>query len=207
MRPLEKDNMISVRSLSRRAALAALGVCALAGLSGCAPTNAPSVQAAGQPSSGLRISNIEVNTAPLLAQSGNPTAQWAQQALPGALAQAFAGSMAPGDPGGATLSVRIDSIYLGGGGPADPDRMRGVATLSGRAPPQTRLRATSTYIASPVDQALVEQSMQNRVQALSRGFRLLAEEEVGPLDEGRENVIAGVSIDGCERSAQQKRAA
>ena len=165
--------MISVESLSRRAALAALGGCALASLCGCAPTNAPSVQAAGQPSSGLRISNIEVNTAPLLAQSGNPTAQWAQQALPGALAQALAGSMAPGDPGGATLSVRIDSIYLGGGGPADADRIRGVATLSGgpgSAPRQTRVRATSTWVPSPVDQALVEQSMQNRVQALSVAF-------------------------------------
>ena len=165
--------MNSVRSLSRRAALAALGVCALAGLSGCAPTNAPSVQAPGQPSSGLRISNIEVNTAPLLAQSGNPTAQWAQQSLPGALARAFAGSMAPGDPGGATLSVRIDSIYLGGGGPADADRIRGAATLSGGAggaPRQTRVRATSTWVPSPADQALVEQSMQNRVQALSVAF-------------------------------------
>ena len=165
--------MNSVRSLSRRAALTAFGAYALAGLAGCAPTNAPSVQAAGQPSSGLRISNIEVDTAPLLAQSGNPTAQWPQQALPGALARAFAGSMAPGDPNGATLSVRIDSIYLGGGGPADPDRIRGAATLSGGAggaPRQTRVRATSTWVPSPVDQALVEQSMQNRVQALSVAF-------------------------------------
>jgi len=164
--------MISVRSLSRRAALAALGACALAGLGGCAPTNGPTVQAGAQPTSAFHISSIEVDTAPLLAQSGNPTAAWAQQALPGALAQAFAANMVPGDPNGATLSVRIDSIYLGGGGPADPDRMRGVATLSGGggAARQTRLRATSTYISSPVDQALVEQALQGRVQALSQSF-------------------------------------
>jgi len=164
--------MISVDTWPRRAALAVLGACALAGLVGCAPTTAPTLVAA-QPTSAFHISNIEVNTAPLLAQSGNPTAQWAQQALPGALAQAFAANMAPGDPSGATLSVRVDSVYLGGGGPADPDRMRGVATLSGGAggaPRQTRLRATSTYIPSPVDQALWEQAMQGRVQALSQSF-------------------------------------
>jgi hypothetical protein len=162
---------MSMSSLSRRAALAALGACALAGLTGCAPTNGPAVQAAG-PTSAFHISSIEVNTAPLLAQSGNPTAQWAQAALPGALAQAFVANMAPGDPGGATLSVRIDSIYLGQDGPADPDTMKGAATLSGGGGParKTRLRATSTYIANPTDQALVEQALQGRVQALSQAF-------------------------------------
>ncbi len=93
-----------------------------------------------------------------------------QQALPGQLAQAFAANMAPGDPSGATLRVRINSIYLGQGGPADPDSMKGAATLSGSAARQTKLRATSTYIPSPVDQTLVEQAMQGRVQALSQSF-------------------------------------
>jgi hypothetical protein len=161
--------MFSVQSLSRSAALAALGACALASLCGCAPTNAPAVQAA-QPTSAFHISNIEVNTAPLLAQSGNPTAKWVQQALPGQLAQAFAANMAPGDPSGATLRVRVDSVHLGQGGPADPDSMRGVATLSGSAAGRTRLRATSTYIPSPVDQALWEQALQGRVQTLSQSF-------------------------------------
>ncbi len=134
--------MNSNASMPRRAALAALAASALLGLGGCAPTGAPAVQAAAQPTSGFRIGAVEVDTAPLLAQSGNPTAQWAQAAIPAALAQALAGSMAPGDPNGATLSVRIDSIYLGGGGPADADRMRGAATLSGgaggAAPPDER---------------------------------------------------------------------
>jgi hypothetical protein len=164
--------MMSMHSLSRRAALAALGAAALAVLGGCAPTNAPSVQAAG-PTSAFHISSIAVNTAPLVAQVGNPTAQWAQDSLPAQLAQVFGANMAPGDPGGATLSVRVDSIYLGGGGPADPDIMKGVATLSGGAggpPRQTSVRGVSTYIANPTDQALVEQAMQGRVQALSVAF-------------------------------------
>jgi len=159
-------------SMSRRAALAALAASALMGLGGCAPTNAPAVQAAAQPTSGFHIGAVEVDTGPLLARVGNPTAAWAQAALPGALAQALAGSMAPGDPNGATLSVRIDSIYLGGGGP-DPDRIRGAATLSGGAGGAARqmsVRATSTWVPSPVDQTLVEQSNQDRVQALAVAF-------------------------------------
>jgi hypothetical protein len=96
---------------------------------------------------------------------------WVQQALPGALAQTFASHMAPGDPSGRTLSVTVNSVYLCGGGPADPDPMRGVATGRGSAAAQrtTRLRATSTYIPSPVDQVLVEQAFKGRVP-LSQAF-------------------------------------
>jgi hypothetical protein len=168
-------------SMSRRAALAALAASALIGLGGCAPTSPPAVQAAAQPTSGFRIGAVQVDTTPLVAQVGNPTAAWAQAALPGALAQALAGSMAPGHPNGATLSVRVDAIYLGGGGPGDPDRMRGAATLSGGggAARQTSLRATATYIASPVDQTLVEQAMQGRVQALSADFAYRLKRKLG----------------------------
>lgn len=103
--------------VTRRAALLGFGAFGAAGLSGCNTAQAPAVQTQAQPppTSGFRISAIEVNTAPLLAQSGNPTANWAQQALTAQLAQAFAASMAPGDPGGATLSVTVNSIYLGRG--------------------------------------------------------------------------------------------
>ena len=103
---------------------------------------------------------------------------WVQQALPGALAQTFASHMAPGDPSGRTLSVTVNSVSLRGGGPADPDPMRGVATLSGGAAPArtTRLRATSTYIPSPVDQVLVEQAFKGGVTAPIAGLRLLARE-------------------------------
>jgi hypothetical protein len=155
--------------LPRRAALAAFGVWVAAGLSGCNTAPTPAVQSVA---SGFRISAIAVNTAPLVAQSGNPTASWAQQALPGQVAQAFAPVMAPGDPSGATLNVRIDFIYLGEGGPGDPDQMRGAATLSGGAVPTrvTRVRAIAIYIPSPVDQSLPEQAFQGRVQALAQSF-------------------------------------
>ena len=157
--------------LTRRAALLSLSAASAAALDGCNTTQTGGVAAPGT-ISGYHIANIVVDTSPLAAQSGNPTAQWAQQALPGALAQAFASHMAPGDPSGQTLSVTINSIYLGGGGPADPDIMTGVATLSGGAGPSrtTRLRTPTTYISNPVDQTLVEQALQGRVQALSQAF-------------------------------------
>jgi hypothetical protein len=45
---------------------------------------------------------------------------WVQQALTGALAQAFAAHMAPGDPSGRTLSVMVNSVYLRGEDPPTP---------------------------------------------------------------------------------------
>jgi hypothetical protein len=160
--------------VSRRFALIGLGVAAIA-LAGC---NTPqSMGAAGAAPaaalpSGYKISNIVVDAGPVVAQSGNPTAQWVQDSLPRALAHAFAAHMAPGAPGGATLSVTVNSVYLGNGGPANPDIMTGVATLSGGGvEPRTKtLSAPATYFASPVDQTLVEQSMHNRVKALSRAY-------------------------------------
>jgi hypothetical protein len=153
----------------RQFAFLVLGTAA-AGLSGCNTTQTAAVQP--QAVSGFRIGSIAVDTAPLLAQSGDPTASWVQQALPGQLAQAFAAHMTPGDASGATLAVRINSIYLGQGGPADPDTIKGVATLSGGmiATRHTRLRATSTYIPLSVDQAQVEQALQGRVTTLSQAF-------------------------------------
>lgn len=160
---------MAINGLARGAAIVALGVLAVTGLSGCNTAPTPAVQSTA---AGLRIGSIQVNTAPLLAQSGSPTANWAQQALPGQLAKSFAPVLSPGDPNGATLDVRIDSIYLGGGGPGDPDRMRGAATLSGGGEQDrsAHVRAIAIYISSPVDQALPEQALQGRVQALSQSF-------------------------------------
>ncbi len=158
----------SIAKWTRAAALSFVAVAA-AGLSACntPQTAAVPMQAAAPSAPGVHIGAIQVDTTPLLAQVGNPTAAWAQQALPAQLAQALARRMAPGDPGAATLSVRIDSIYLGGGGPANPDIMRGVATLNGR---ETHLKATSTYFPNPTDQALPEQALQTRVNNLSQAF-------------------------------------
>ena len=123
--------------VTRRGVLSSFGAFAAAGLSGCNTTQSPAV-AAGAAPVGYRIASIVVDTSPLAGQSGEQTAQWAQQAMPGALAQALAAHMAPGDPSGGTLSVVVNSIYLGGGGPADADRIGGVATVNGRQVPVPR---------------------------------------------------------------------
>jgi hypothetical protein len=132
-------------------------------LSGCNTTPSAGIQpvAAGGGA-------ISVDTSPLVAYVGNPTAGWVQQSLPGALAQVLGPS--------AALHVRIDTLYLGNGGPADPDRMRGVATLGGRT---ISVRAVSTYFPSPTDQALPEQALQGRVQALSVAFAYRLKRKMG----------------------------
>ena len=154
--------------VTRRAALLSLGAFGAAALGGCNTTPTAGVQ----PGSGLGIGAINVDTVPLVAYVGNPTAGWAQQALPGALAQA----LGSGAPGGTPLNVRIDTLYLGGGGPADPDRMRGVATVGGHT---IKVSANSTYFSSPTDQALPEQALQGRVQALSVAFAYRLKRRLG----------------------------
>lgn len=150
---------------TRRAALIGLGAFAAAALSGC---NTPTGGMA--PGGAAGAGAIPVDTSPLAAQSGNPTAAWVQQSLPGALAQAL-GSAAPEG-----LRVRIDTVYLGGGGPADPDRMSGVAMVAGRT---IHVRAISTYIPNPTDQALPEQALQGRVQSLSTAFAYRLRSKLG----------------------------
>jgi hypothetical protein len=156
--------------LTRRTALLSFGAFASAGLAGCNTT--PTAGFSRRRPPGLGIGAIEVDTTPLVAYVGNPTAGWAQQALPGAIAQV----LGSGAPGGPTLHVRIDTLYLGGGGPADPDRIRGVATLGGRT---INVRAVSTYFSSPTDQALPEQALQGRVQARAVAFAYRLKRKIG----------------------------
>jgi hypothetical protein len=150
--------------LTRRAALVSLAAFAAGGLSGCNTTPSAGIQPVA--ASGA----IDVDTSPLVAYVGNPTASWVQQSLPGALARV----LGPGAAGG--LQVRIDTLYLGNGGPGDPDRMRGVATLGGRT---INVRANSTYWPTPTDQALPEQALQGRVQALSVAFAYRLKRKLG----------------------------
>src|SRR5271170_3453612 len=119
---------MSAFPLTRRAALAALG----------ALTLSPAVAVRGalaQPN--VRFRSIVVDVSPLRASIGDPTAAWVQQELPGALAQALAGYMAPGDRNGATLVARIDYLYLGpssgGTGPwgASQDTINGTLLVKG----------------------------------------------------------------------------
>ena len=155
--------------LTRRAALLSFGGFASAGLSGC-NTPTAGVQPAAA-TSGLRIGAINVDTTPLVAYVGNPTAGWAQQALPGALAQV----LGSGAPDGPPLQVRVDTLYLGGGGPASrPDeRRRDVGRQDDKR------GAVSTYFSSPTDQALPEQALQGRVQALAVAFAYRLKRKLG----------------------------
>lgn len=169
---------MSAFPLTRRAALAALGALALP------PVAVRSALA--QP--GVRFRNIVVDVAPLRASMGDPTAAWVQQALPGALAQALGGYLAPGDRSGATLMARIDYLYLGpnsggtGAWGASQDTING--TLLVRGPrggvaSATPIRAITWYHPSPVDQPMREESNYWRVVALAQAFAGWAPRELG----------------------------
>ncbi len=165
--------------LTRRAALAALGAVVLPTMDGVRSSKA-------QP--GLRIRGIKVDVSPIRASMGDPTAAWVEQALPGALAQALAPYMAPGDRNAATLVARIDLLYLGpsSGGPGPfgsvQDTISGSLLLKGprgAVLSNTPLRATSSYYRTPVDQALVERALEGRVTALTQAFAGWAPRELG----------------------------
>jgi hypothetical protein len=171
---------MSAFPLSRRAALAALGALVL-------PTTqmrSPLAQA------GLRIRAIKVDVSPIRASMGDPTAAWVEEALPGALAQALAPYMAPGDRNGATLIARIDYLYLGpsSGGGGDfggfrrtQDTINGTLVLKGPrgVVANVPLRAISSYFPMAVDQALVERALQGRVTALAQAFAGWAPRQLG----------------------------
>jgi hypothetical protein len=171
---------MSAFPLSRRAALAALGALVL-----------PTTQmrsALAQP--GLRIRAIKVDVSPIRASMGDPTAAWVEEVLPGALAQALAPYMAPGDRNGATLIARIDYLYLGpsSGGGGDfggfrrtQDTINGTLVLKGPrgVVANVPLRAISSYFPMAVDQALVERALQGRVTALAQAFAGWAPRQLG----------------------------
>ena len=80
----QQEFVMTTRALTRRAALSAVAGLAFA-----------PVAALAQPS--VRFRSIQVDVGPLRANSGDPTAAWVEEALPGLLAQAFAPYFAPGD--------------------------------------------------------------------------------------------------------------
>ncbi|MGC9958739.1 MAG: hypothetical protein ABSC39_18085, partial [Roseiarcus sp.] len=167
---------MSAFPLTRRAAL---GILAL--------SPAVAVRSAlAQPN--VRFRNIVVDVSPLRASMGDPTAAWVQQELPGALAQALAGYMAPGDRYGATLVARIDDLYLGpssgGTGPwgAAQDTINGTLLVKGPhggmaagAP----IRAITWYHPMAVDQPMRVESNHWRVVALAQAFAGWAPRELG----------------------------
>ena len=150
---------MSVFGFVRRAALAA-SVAAAAVLA------IPLASSGARP---LPYGGVSVDVHPLLGNSGEPTAGWVAQELPGALASALAASGQAGAP----VSVRIDYVILGpnsgGVGPAgsSPDQMIGEVTRGGVTSP---LRATSNYYPAASDAAMIEQSNYNRVANLCQAF-------------------------------------
>jgi hypothetical protein len=114
---------------------------------------------------------IHVDVAPLRANAGDPTATGVERELPGALARSMAGRIPSGG-----LTVRIEYLTLGPNtgatvhGDSSPDNIIGVAIVSGREIP---VRATTSYMSSPIDQTMIEQSNHDRVSALVQAARLL----------------------------------
>ena len=161
--------------LTRRAALPAFGLALLL----------PAVAGAQGPA---RFRNVRVDVAPLRAQSGDPTAAWVEQTLPGQLASVLGPYLAPGDRNGATLIARVDFIYLGpssgGTGPlgSSQDTIAGTLFVQGprgSAPAEVPLRATASYYPNPFDQALVEQAYHDRVFALAQSFAYWVPRQLG----------------------------
>ena len=166
---------MSTRALTRRVALSAVAGLAFA-----------PVAALAQPS--VRFRSIQVDVGPLRANSGDPTAAWVEEALPGLLAQALGLYVAPGDRRGAVLIAQIDFLYLGpsSGQPgmlgSTQDTIAGVLIvhgLRGTVPAETPLRATSDYYPMAVDQALWVQSNHDRIVALAQNFAQWTPRQLG----------------------------
>jgi hypothetical protein len=165
--------------LTRRAALAAMAAFAL-------PSAVAVRIARAQPSA--RFRNVVVDASRLRADFGDPTAAWVEQELPGALAQALSGYMAPGDRNGATLVARINTIYLGpnsggtGAWGASQDTITGVLLVRGPhggVAADTPVTAITSYHPMAVDQALRVESNHWRVIALAQAFAGWAPRELG----------------------------
>ena len=164
---------------TRRAVLAALGALALPAAIGVR-------SALAQPT--VRFRDIVVDVSPLRVAMGDPTATWVQQELPGALAQALASYMAPGDRHGAILVARIDDLYLGpnsggtGAWGASQDTMSGTLLIRGPRggiAADAPIRATSWYHPMAVDQPLRVESNHWRVVALAQAFAGWAPRKLG----------------------------
>jgi hypothetical protein len=170
---------MSALCLTRRAALAALAALAV-------PAAVPVQGANAQP--GVRFRAIVVDVSPLRASAGDPTAAWVRQELPGALAQALAAYISPGDRGGATLVARVDLIYLGpsSGGTgtwgSTQDTISGVLVVRGPrggVAADTPLRAITSYYPNASDLAQIVQSNHWRVSALAQAFAGWAPRQLG----------------------------
>ncbi len=162
---------MSISAVTRRAAIGNLGAFALLSIA---------TVARAAPDPGLRFREIRVDVSPLRASAGDPTADWVEQALPAALAQALAAYLEPTQRNGATLVARIQDISFGqsgggrgGAGGGAQDSIRGVLIVGGSragSAAQTPLRAIAAYSPSAADEALIEEAYHGRVVALAQAF-------------------------------------
>ena len=166
---------MSTCALTRRAAICAMGAWALP----------PAVALAQGP---VRFRNVEVDVGPLRASTGDPTAAWVAETLPGQLAHALGPYLSPGARAGATLIARIDYLYLGpqSGGTglagASQDTIAGVIFVQGprgSIAAETPLRAITSYYPNAVDNALIVQSNYYRVAALAQAFAYWVPRQLG----------------------------
>lgn len=149
---------MSTTELTRRAAI--VSFMALA----CSPA-----VAARKALAKLGPAGIRVDVAPVLANSGEPTAGWVAQTLPAAIAQALAAVGRSGTSVGVTIDYVILGPNSGGVGPAgsSPDQMVGAVTIGGVTSP---LRATTYYYPNPADNTMIAQSNYDRIYKLSQAF-------------------------------------
>ena len=80
------------------------------------------------------------------------------------------------------FNVRIDTLYLGGGGPGDPDRIRGVATLGGHT---ISVRASVDIILKTDRSGAAGAGFAGPGAGAGGGVRLPAEEEARRLSASR----------------------
>jgi hypothetical protein len=170
---------MSISAVTRRAAIGNLGASALLSVS-------PFRRALADPS--VRFREIRVDVSPLRASAGDPTADWVEQALPGALARALATHLAPGERNGAILVARIEDINFGqsggrgGAGGGSQDSIQGVlivASSPAGIAAQTPLRAIAAYSPNAADEALIEEAFHGRVVALAQAFAGWTPRELG----------------------------
>jgi hypothetical protein len=150
---------MSTSKLMRQVAVAALGAM---GFTAVAASPGALARRAIPPA------GIRVDVAPLLANAGEPTAEWVAQDLPGQIARNLAQRGIRAD-----VSVRIDYLTLGpnqgSNGPAGSswDNIQGVATINGVEMP---VRASSSYYPMASDQVMIERSNRDRVQQLTNAL-------------------------------------
>ena len=125
---------------------------------------------------GLIVARIHVDVSRLRARRGDPTARWAAEDLPGAVAGTLGARFRRGAPGGAVLNVHVDDLILApmrtGQAPRIVDEISGFVALSGPgvAPRRAAIRAIATFRPSARDVSMRVEANRRRVSTLVARF-------------------------------------